>query len=510
MSSGLLTILLFVPFLVALAIIEPIYLRSGFKRGIWRALISLGATVVAIFVSLLVANMLAGFLAGPVTRLIQEDAFDSMGVMRGLAKSMISGIVQDGLALLLFGIFFLICLIVLKIVVNHICPGKLQVAKKGLKWGGLGVRVVDTFLVAILILLPIYGTIATYVTPAASLAKYAAKENSQVVMLLNKAADHPVVGMYKYGPANWVYKGLSGFKVGDANVDLPKIAETVNITVQKLDKFKNAEGEDRIQAAKELTQYLRSNVVEEEWFYEVAKETSIEFEKQIEQATSPEEAREAKMYLDLFSAPEEEFKDSFGKILDFFAYALDSEYMDFGDTGDYAVLTTENYAKLADMLNYSTQTKSIKQMTLVSAAEILYRTQYQALGVSANDQTVNAAATAFVEQYWNNGSISKDQANAEAAAIVILYTETDSLAILEGFARHPLFGYEAIESFVTDEFVAAALVEGEDVAQLSTVLAQNPSIRQEILEYLKNCKTRPAAKELLDDYAVNVVKNVIQ
>lgn len=162
------------------------------------------------------------------------------------------------------------------------------------------------------------------------------------------------------------------------------------------------------------------------------------------------------------------------------------------------------------MLNYSTQTKSIKQMTLVSAAEILYRTQYQALGVSADDQTVNAAATAFVEQYWNNGSISKDQANAEAAAIVILYTETDPLAILEGFVRHPLFGYEAIESFVTDEFVAAALVEGEDVAQLSTVLAQNPSIRQEILDYLKNCKTRPAAKELLDDYAVNVVKNVIQ
>ena len=510
MNTGLLTLLLFIPFLVVIAIVAPIYLRSGYKRGLWRALISLGATVMAIFISVLAANALAGILATPIAKLIGAESFESMGVMRGIAKSLLTGIVQDGLALILFAIFFMICLIVFKIVANHVCPNKLKTDKKLFKWGGFGVRFVDAFLVAILILIPIYGTLATYVTPAAKLAKYASGENSQVVMLLDQTAGHPMVGMYRFGPANWVYRGLSGFKVGDASVDLPKIAETVDVTMQKLDKFKNAEGEERIQAAKELTQHLRSNVVEEAWFYEVAKETSLELKKEIEAATSPEAAKEAQLYLELFSAPEAEFKDSAAKMLDFFAYAMDSEYMDFAESGDYTVLTPEFHTELADMLNHSTQTISIKKMILISAAENLFRTQYQALGMSADNQTINLAATEFVEQYWNDGKISADLEALEAEAIMILYCESNPLNILEGFARHPLFGYAAVETFVSDAFLAEALVTEEDVMQVQTILAENPSVRQGILDRLQACETAPLSGELLYDYAFNAVKNVIQ
>ena len=332
MSTGLITLLLFVPFVSVLLILGPMYLRSGYKRGLWRALISLGGTVVSIFLALILANMIAGTLASSVAKAMPENLFDAMGILKGIVKGLLTGIVQDGLSLMLFSLIFIICIIALKIVVNLVCPGKLQVSAKAYKWGGLGVRAVDTLLVTMLILLPLYGTIATYVTPVAKFADFTMGKNQSAATVLNDVSNHPVVNLYKAGPANWIYKGLSGFSVGDARMDLTKIADTMNVTMQKFNKIKNTKGEDRIQACKELTEYLRDNVVNEDWFYEIAKEASREFENQLQTATSPEAVKEAQLYLELFSAPKDEFIDSATVMLDFMSFAMEGEFMDFAET----------------------------------------------------------------------------------------------------------------------------------------------------------------------------------
>ena len=119
MSTGLFTFLLFVPFLAVACIVGPMYFRSGYKRGLWRALLSLGATVVATLIALLLANLTAGMLAPSVSKLIPEDAFDSMGIVRGLAKSLIIGMVQDVLSVLLFGFILIIFLIFICIINNR-------------------------------------------------------------------------------------------------------------------------------------------------------------------------------------------------------------------------------------------------------------------------------------------------------------------------------------------------------------------------------------------------------
>ncbi len=498
MNTGLLTFLLFIPFLLVALVVGLIYFRSGYKRGLWRALISLGATVVATVISLLLANLIAGLLSGTIAGLVPESVFNAMGVIKGLAKSMLTGIVQDVLSMVLFGFFLLLFLIILKIVANRVCPTKLQVEKKAFKWGGLGVRAVDTVVVTLLILLPLYGTMATYITPAAKVAGMAFGNDSKVVSVLNNVAKHPVVNMYKAGPAHWVYDGLTGFNVGDAELDLPKVAESVDVTMQKLNKFKNATtGKERMQAGKELVNHLKDNVANEDWFYEVAKEASKEFEKQLKEAATPEEAQQAQLYLDLFSAPKDEFKSSVDRILEFVSYAMDSEFVDFVEESDYEILTDKFYEEFGDALNHGPQTLSMKKMILISAAENMFRAQYDAQGIPVDGDAINQAATDFVEQYLQGEKLSAEEQKQEGKALTILFFESNPLAIAEGFARHPLFGYAAVEPFITNDFLAAALADGEEVIQVKKLLDMNPAIRQGILDQLKACETAPISKELI-------------
>lgn len=506
MSTGLLNLLLFVPFLLVALITGLIYFKSGYKRGLWRALISLGATLLAVFVSLGLANLVAGWLKRPVANLIPKELTASMGALKGIVNSVIVGMVQDILSMFLFGIFFILCLIGFKIIANCIQPEKLKVEKKAFKWAGLGVRAVDTVVVTLLILLPLYGTIAIYVTPASKIAGMTLGKNVAAVQVMNKISNHPIVSMYKGGPTRWVYGGLSGFAVGDAQIDLPKVADTIDTTMTKLEKFNSAKGEDRAAACKELTEYLRGNVVEEEWFYEVAKEATVELEKQLQNAATPAEAKEAQLYLAMFSAPKEEFKENSAKMLDFMDYAMDSEFMDFIETDDYEILTEEFHEELGEVLNHSTQSVSIKKMILLSDAEQLFnlslpRVQPRSQGFSAKD-----AANDFIDAHWKEeGFVAEEDRQRESEAFTILYFENDPLALLEGFARHPLFGYDAVEQFVNEDFMVQALGNGMNEEVIRADFASEGELCTRIRARLQACEHEPLSKNLLNDYAKDIV-----
>jgi hypothetical protein len=145
-------------------------------------------------------------------------------------------------------------------------------------------------------------------------------------------------------------------------------------------------------------------------------------------------------------------------------------------------------------------------MILVSAAETLFRTQYKADGMPEDGTSVNRAATEFVEQYLNAGELTEEQQSKEAEAIMIMYFESNPLAVLEGFARHPLFGYKSVESFMTNAFLAEALTDGEDSTQTRVMLEMNPAIRQGLIEKVKACETAPLSKDLLHDHADMIIK----
>ena len=87
-----------------------------------------------------------------------------------------------------------------------------------------------------------------------------------------------------------------------------------------------------------------------------------------------------------------------------------------------------------------------------------------------------------------------------------MYFESNPLAVVEAFARHPLFGYAAVEPFMTNAFLAEAMTDGENVEQTRVMLEMNPSIRQNLIARVKACETAPLSNDLLHDYARATVK----
>ena len=124
MSPALLNILLWIPFGIVLVIVAFIFLTSGYRRGLWRSLLSLGATVVSTVLSLLLANWIAPMLSAKIVQSLPPLGGD-LPLSEELIRDLIRGGVGLVLALFLFSVFLIILSIIIKTVCNHAGEGKL-------------------------------------------------------------------------------------------------------------------------------------------------------------------------------------------------------------------------------------------------------------------------------------------------------------------------------------------------------------------------------------------------
>ena len=118
--EALLNLILYVPILLVAIVTGIIIFISGYKRGLWRALLSLGTTVVATGLSILFARLLSSATAGALMGVVPAEMFEELGATASLAASLAQGVVQMILSLVFFAVLLLIFLIVLKCVGNHI------------------------------------------------------------------------------------------------------------------------------------------------------------------------------------------------------------------------------------------------------------------------------------------------------------------------------------------------------------------------------------------------------
>lgn len=527
MSPELIQWILYIPFLVVAVTCGTIFCIKGYRQGLWRALISLGITVVALLLSLFLARLLGSVLSGTVAGMIPEISFKEMGPFADLAKTLVQGLTQDVLAIVFFGVVLFILLIVLKVVGNHIKADELLPETSGFKWGGFGVRLADALVVTLFLLLPLYGTIATYISPVTRAVETLAREETQAVVYLKSAAANPVVALYKAGPTAWVQDGLSGFSVGEAAVDLTDMADLLDEALDKMERLVEAEDEEEaLEAVADLNEFLRENLIEEEWFYSIVCEFTAEAERQVEIL---EDGRDKELVLQLLAMldlTQEEFEDNGIAVLDFVSYSLEGGVLDFVESRDYADLPEDFYEKFGALLNHSTQSVELKKFIVTGfASELYYQSPaYESNG--RNDSILSAkgesttvqnehttaqdaydaaqdaawnSATAFVSRYWGDGKVTeKAQQIKEAEAFVIFFFDADDLNTLEAFARHPLFGAASVESFLTAEFVGDALHLGEEETQR---LNSNPEILATLKEKLYSYETAPFAKPLFGDYA---------
>ena len=515
MSPSTLSLLLYIPFLIVGIVTGVIFCIRGYKQGLWRALISLGISVVSVILSLLLGSLLGNILSHPVVGIVPESFYEDAGPMADLVSQFVRGLISDVLAVIFFAALLLALLIVLKLVGERIKPEEWKPESKGYRWGGVGVRALDAFLVTLLLLLPLYGSIATYVSPVAKARDVVSEEKSREQVYLSSISENGLVSLYKAGPAAWVQSGLSGFSVGDVDVDLADVAAMLEGAIVRFERVQNAENEEEIaEAVGDLSDFLREEMIEEDFFYQMVHQIRAEAVKRVDEMIDDDEEKQlAEFFLDVADVSRDEFEDNGAALLEFISYAVRPEIIGDLSEGNYSKLPTEFYTRFGSLLNHSEQSMALKKYFLTATlANDLFLDRpaetdrdsdgLNGTGSDARDRAEKAAwdrAEQFVANYWPTQALTAEQKQKEAEAFVIIFFESNTANSLEAVARLPYFGADQAIPLLDDASVLRGFYYSENTV---AYIQANPDCLQPLKDRLKDCETTPLtnSSNLFDRY----------
>ena len=429
MSVTLLNALLWIPFGIVVTIAGAIFLTSGYKRGLWRALISMGATAVATVASMLIANLLSKPIANSVLKALPPMTEADGSLTPEIMTNLVKGVIGVVLSLVLFSVLLFVFSIVLKYITNRIKNEKLDVDKKSLKWAGLGVRVVDTVLFALLLMLPLYGTIATYAPAAQTVLQMQNSQDSEVQAYVEAVSSHPVVQMSGVGPASWVYTGLSDMQMNEGSVNVADMAQTMGELAKRVETISTASEDQIPELIQELIQYTRKNVIEQPWCYDLAQEALAMMEASMRQGITQEDQSQVDAFLKLFEMSRDEFKENGVQILDFASYLLETGVLENEEKAEQVMRSEDFLARLGALLNCTDQAVAGKNLMLqMTIQEDMFRGNTQ-------------EATAFLEGRLSTEATAKEQQTQEAEAFLMLLQAGSWEERVEALLKMPSFAF---------------------------------------------------------------------
>lgn len=459
-SSGTLQLLISLPFIVVAALVGIIYFISGYKKGLWRSLVSLGVTIVSIVLSVILAKVFASGASKSVIEMLPSDMLGDLDFFSTLIMPIITNAVTVILSCVLFVVILFILLIVLKLIANRLPIDALdidQYSPVGLRLGGMGVRALDTVLVTLMLLLPIYGT-ASLFSPIATVALSAADvDEPEIIETVEAVDDNFCVNFYKAGPGEWVLSSLSKTGSGTATVDIKEISHNLAEIVALYDEFLEADSnKERADALLDLAEYLEQNVVSEEWFHGLLEASVSEINTQIKTSSS-KNAKELRKYKDILDADPQAVTESLISAVDVVKTAIkDEDFIEFmkDKKKDYNDLSRDFYKDVGDLLNENREIRDAKRILIEEKAEamfIAYGNAYPShmfpsdvKSSKARTEYAKELAEEFVDEYYDNGKVSSADEDAEGKAFMILMFETDYRKIRYAFSIHPLFGEGAL------------------------------------------------------------------
>lgn len=427
MSPALLNAILWIPFGIVLLIATAIFLTSGYKRGLWRALLSLAATVVSTALSLLFANWIAPVISGAVVSVLPPLDVQELPLPEELVLDLIRGVIGVVLALILFSVFLCVLSIIIKSVCNHAAGGKLAVNSKGLKWAGLGVRLVDAVVFSLLLVLPLYGTLAAYGPTAQVLVRFQAEEKDETAEYFDAVVSHPVVQASRSGPVSWVYGELSAVEVGGTKLDIASVAASAEGLISRMEVLSNASEEEMLPLVKEMIGYVRENVIEQDWCYDLVVDQLLGQMKQTMEASIPAEDRELlDELLEICDVSKEQFRDNADELLAFAEYMLEEQLME--ENPETLIENEAFLEKLGDLINSTEQAVALKNLLIVTAV------QEEMCGGDAE------MANQLVQQFLNSSPTEESKRVQEAKALLMIFAASDSAGMAQALQMHPQMG----------------------------------------------------------------------
>ncbi|MBE6637592.1 MAG: CvpA family protein [Ruminococcaceae bacterium] len=230
MTSSVISLLVWAPFLLIAAICGVSFALLGYKRGTPRALISLAATLLSAVVSVILARLIASFPASFVESLVVNAIGSDYAPMLagGHMAALVSGLATAVCALVIFIPVFLLIALLIKLVSSAVFRNLIPQPKKiGNNLGGMAISIVDALLFTLILLLPLYGTLGlgneVYTTVASLDESLAAQQE-----LVSSAGDTLLSKTATSGPFALVYDNLLSFSHEGETINLPETVRGVS------------------------------------------------------------------------------------------------------------------------------------------------------------------------------------------------------------------------------------------------------------------------------------------
>ncbi len=231
MSPLVITLIAWSPFLILALIFGLAFSFKGYKRGSALAGISIGVTIVTCILSILIAKLIANGLAGNFAPMLAK-LLETSGLKGGadeIAK-LATSIAAAFASLIIYIPVFIILASVLKPVsaflFKKIIPQPKHVANK---IGGISISVIDALLLAILVTLPLYGTLAL---ADGYMDAFSYKNDDEVMEYVSAATDPFIVDVANVPPFSTVYDSLMTCKIGGTNVSVSGTVREASVVLR--------------------------------------------------------------------------------------------------------------------------------------------------------------------------------------------------------------------------------------------------------------------------------------
>ncbi len=219
MSPALITLIAWSPFLLLALIFGIVFAVKGFKRGSALAGISIGITVVSCILSIIIARLIATGVAGIFSPML-SSFLQSAGLKGGSGEiaKLATSIAAAFASLIIYVPVFIILASVLKPVSAFLFKKIIPKPKHAVnKVFGLSISIVDALLLAILVTLPLYGTLAL---ADDFIDTFSYKNDDEVKEYLSAATDPFIVDVASVPPFSTAYDTLMSCKIGNTTVSV--------------------------------------------------------------------------------------------------------------------------------------------------------------------------------------------------------------------------------------------------------------------------------------------------
>ena len=241
------------------------------------------------------------------------------------------------------------------------------------------------------------------------------EQDEDLVVVLKATQKHPAVKLAGFGPADWVYKGLSQLNTDAVSVN----ATTLTSAIRDMALLAGeVSGEtDGAAATKKLLTYARDNLLEEKWCSELIINVGADYLKQ-QLAESGGDSNLLNAALSNLTITPEQFRRDGKDILDLAIGIMDLQSGEITDEEKAAELIQE----FSDMLSDNETVRQLKEQVYTAAIT-------QLTGDSSQE------AVDKIRENFNNVELTQEQKFQETGLLLQLLAGGDKESALEALQQ---------------------------------------------------------------------------